>query len=284
MGARYPGERNTNGLRLHMDVKSATRVLDLFEAFAESARPMSLTEISAALGIPVSSCFNLMRTLESRGYLAGRQRRGARYPTRKLLEVARSIARGDPFGARVSALLARLRDETGETVCLGRQRDLGVYYVEVWESPNSIRYIVRPGETRSLHANSVGKAILAAMDAESRDAVLDRIRYTRYSAATLANRRELEADLELGRRRGWWTNDGETEPDALGIALPCRIGDELFGVSIVAPRYRLKPCLSQRVAQLRTAVEEIMSPTLEAPGAPDAAVGRSAPERRMKKV
>ena len=44
--------------------KIVKRTLDFFELFAEHKRPLSLSEISKLLGIPVSSCHDVLRALE----------------------------------------------------------------------------------------------------------------------------------------------------------------------------------------------------------------------------
>ena len=50
-------------------VKAAARALDLFEAFSEAQRPLTLTELAQRIGAPMSSCHALVRTLRARGYL-----------------------------------------------------------------------------------------------------------------------------------------------------------------------------------------------------------------------
>jgi Tripartite ATP-independent periplasmic transporter, DctM component/IclR helix-turn-helix domain len=50
-----------------MDVKSVGRTLDVFELIAGEQRPLTLTEVAAALEVPVSNCFNLVRALKGRG-------------------------------------------------------------------------------------------------------------------------------------------------------------------------------------------------------------------------
>jgi DNA-binding IclR family transcriptional regulator len=240
-----------------MDVKSATRVLDIFEAYADARVPLSPSQMADRLRIPMTSCFNLMRTIESRGYLYALQARGGRYPTRRLLEIAQVISGSDPIGATVTAILGRLREDTGETVCLAKRNDLGVLYTEAFESPQRIRYIVRPGETRTLHANSIGKAILATLAPAELDATLDRIEYRKFTEATIVAKDDLRGDINKGRQRGWWSNDGETEPDALAVAIPVRIGSEWYGVSVVGPRYRMKPRLRSLIEQLRAAGAEV---------------------------
>ena len=48
-------------------VKGAMRTLDLLEAFGREGRALKLTQLARLLGVPVSSCHQLVGTLEARG-------------------------------------------------------------------------------------------------------------------------------------------------------------------------------------------------------------------------
>src|SRR3546814_18839041 len=79
--------------------------------------------------IPVSSCFNLLKTIENRGYLYAVKPRGGVYPTKRILELARVIAANDPIASRVSPVLQALRDESGETIVFAKRRATHVVYL-----------------------------------------------------------------------------------------------------------------------------------------------------------
>src|SRR3546814_3897181 len=112
-----------------MDVKTAGRVIDLFEVFASLKRPATLSELSRKMEIPVSSCFNLLKTIENRGYLYAVKPRGGVYPTKRILELARVIAANDPIASRVSPVLQALRAESGEKIGRASCRERVCQYV-----------------------------------------------------------------------------------------------------------------------------------------------------------
>src|SRR4030067_1173429 len=89
-----------------MNVKTAGRTLDLFEAFAREGKPCSLSQRARAIDAPVSSCFGIVRTLEARGYLYEVKARAGFYPTKLLFEHARAIAGHDTL---VSELLGGMK-------------------------------------------------------------------------------------------------------------------------------------------------------------------------------
>lgn len=228
-----------------MEVKSATRVIDMLELFASKGRPMLISEIGNELKIPSSSCFKLVRTVERRGYLCDAGHGAGVYPTRRLLKLAKIISDKDALGEGVSAVIEKLRDETQETAILGRISDAQVLTVDAAESFSAIRFVVRVGDRRPLHANSVGKAILASMAAPAQEMLIKKIHWQRFTSATRMTEGALRKDLAEGAERGWWTNDGESVADAFAIACPVRIGEELYGISITGPSSRVRPRLHE---------------------------------------
>ena len=240
-----------------METKSEVRILSLFELFAQSGRAMTLTEVAESLHIPASSCFNLVRKVEQRGYLYAAKSRGALYPTRRLYDVAKKIFDNDVVTPTIRARMADLRDQVGETVCLAQRRDKEVVYLEVQESRHSIRFAIRVGDTRDLYANSMGKAILASLNKTERDRIVAGLNFRPLSPKTLSSRKALEADIEHGRKRGWYSNVGETAVDVLAAALPVLIGAECYGLSIVGPSNRMKPELDSHLKALHRAAAEI---------------------------
>ena len=59
---------------------------------------MALSELARALEMAPSTCFNLVRTFEARGFLYATGQRRALYPTKRMLILARDIAQHDPIG------------------------------------------------------------------------------------------------------------------------------------------------------------------------------------------
>jgi IclR family transcriptional regulator, acetate operon repressor len=242
-----------------MDVKSATRLLDLFEAFAVARKPCTLSELSRALGVPVSSCHALVKTLEGRGYLYGSGGRGGLYPTRRLFAVAQTIAAHEPLIERLRPALIRLRDETRETVILGKRQGDRIIYLEVLESLQTIRYSAQPGDLKPLHSSAIGKAVLGSLDPGELAALLPRLPLDRVTDATLVDPAALVADLAAARERGdIYITRGENVADVMAAAVPFQAGGETFGVAIAGPLYRMNDALPNSVHQLqhlRAAVE-----------------------------
>ena len=239
-----------------MSEKLLSRTLNVLEAFSGNSRPLSMSEIAQLTATPVASCARLLRSLVQVGLLR-ELAQGRRYcPTGRLATIAEALAGYNPWPDLLAGELRRLGDASGETVVLGVRQHLSVRTLAVVESPQSIRYCVEVGAPRPLHASSMGKALLAALPEPQRGALLAQIAYTAFTPATPATRAALEAELAVGRQRGWYTNLEETQPGVGALAAALRgqhEGDEALGVALVGPAARVAPTLEALGKQLRAA-------------------------------
>lgn len=221
-------------------VTAVERVLDILETFHASQRPLSLTDLAELAGIPKSSCHAIVGTLSARGYLYTLTRPRALYPTRKFYDLAQAIHARDPFVERVMPMLERLRDSSRETVILGKRQGDMVIYLEVVESPQSIRYSARPGEFKPLHSSAIGKALIGSMKEAELRAFLQGRELQSATSATLTDQEALLADLLESRRRGYFLTRGENVPDVWAVSAFLTVNAETLGVAIAGPRHRME--------------------------------------------
>lgn len=240
-----------------MDVKTAGRTLDLFETFAKVQTPLSLSELARALNAPPSSCFNLIRALQARGYLYSVQPRRQLYPTRRLFDVANAIVAGEPWMTRIEPVLEQLRDQTHETVILGKRLGDRVVYLNVIEGPQSIRYTARAGDLKPLHSSAIGKALLGALSPAELAEVLQQLPLDRVTDATITNRDTLLVDLDRGRKLGYFVTMGENVADVMAVATTVRLDGDVYGVAIAGPIHRMEGDLAAHVFTLITACTTI---------------------------
>jgi len=233
-----------------MDVKLVARTLDLFEHFAAELRPLPLTELAALMAVPVSSCLALVRTLVRRGYLYEVRKRGGYYPTRRLMQLARAITAADPVVEGVHPYLVGLRDATDETVVFGKIDGLTVLYLDVVESRKPIRYMAAPGDTRPVHANSIGKAIFGELTPIEHQTLAAKLGFERFTAHTTVDFAALATQADVSRQRGWHVNLGESAPELSAVAIAVKIGGDWYGISVVGPTERIEPLQEAHAMQL----------------------------------
>lgn len=231
-------------------VTSALRTLRVFEVFADQQRPLSLTELAEELGIPKSSCHAIVNTLSDRGYLYTLTRPRGLYPTKKLAMLMERVMAKDAFVQRATPLLEALRDQTEETIILGKLHGQSVIYLEVFESRQAIRYSARQGDRKPLHSSSIGKAMLGTMKEADLHAVLRQLPMPSITDATTTDPDSLFEDIRRSKKRGYYLTQGENVRDVWAVAATVAMGSEHFGVAIAGPQHRMKPSLAIRVREL----------------------------------
>ncbi|NGO55620.1 IclR family transcriptional regulator [Allomesorhizobium camelthorni] len=240
-----------------MRVKQVENLLDLFEIYARNKAPLTLTALSKVLGMPKSSTFNLIDTLVVRGFLYETKARGGFYPTRRLLDLARSVMEGDPFLERIHGELEALAKSTGETALLSARDNDHVIYVDVVESPALIRYSAKVGDRRPMHTTSSGKAILTTYPPDERERILRSLTYVAHQTTTKTTSKELAANLEEAIARGWCEDHAETTPDVMGLGVPILDGERRFGLAVAGPLYRMQNRRKELAALLQSAARRI---------------------------
>lgn len=239
-----------------MDIKTAGRTLDLFELFSRELRPLRLSEVAQLLDAPVSSCFQLIKTLERRGYVYALKLKSY-YPTKQLWQRAQAIAAHDPIVMLLAPAMEKLRDASGESVVLGQRSGKDVVMLEVVESPHLIRFTGHPGAVREMHCSALGKALLATMTAPERDSCLPADPLPARTATTITRRAALDAELARSLKRGWYEVRGESVSELHAIAVPLCLGTSQLALCLAGPVTRLAPRRAALAKLLLASAREI---------------------------
>jgi DNA-binding IclR family transcriptional regulator len=243
-------------MNVNSSVKSAGRALDVLEAFAAGRKPLTLNQLANAIGAPVSSCHGLVRTLQGRGYLYEAGRRSL-YPTKRLLDIGRTIVAHDPVLERLGPVLEGLRDATGETVILGKRQGGRVVYLEVVEGLHTVRYTAAPGEHKPLHSSAIGKALLGSLGGAERAALIATLDLAPITADTITSADALEANLARGRIRGAFATRSENVTDVMALAVPVVVNGETLGVAVAGPLPRMEAAAGDHVRHLAAAARTV---------------------------
>ncbi|MGP1615702.1 MAG: IclR family transcriptional regulator [Pollutimonas bauzanensis] len=237
------------------------RLLDIFEAFQLSQRPLSLTDLAEAANIPKSTCHAIVATLSSRGYLYSLSRPRALYPTKRMYDVALDILKKDPFLERATPLLERLRDTSRETVILGKRQGDSVVYLQVIESLQSIRYSAKTGDIKPMHSSSIGKALLGSLKETELRHWLAEKPLPAITSSTITDPEKLADDILQSRQLGYFQTRGENVSDVWAVSAFLKVDKETFAIAIAGPKHRMEASLPE-CAHLLVATCSFLSHTL----------------------
>lgn len=221
-------------------MKTAGLTLEIFEAFAAAKKPLSLSELARLVDSPVSSCHGLLQNLQKSGYVYAFDLRRQYYPTRRLFDIGAEIAVHDPIVDRITPILERLRAKTAETILLGRLQINQIVYLNVRESPQTIRYTATAGAIKPLLSSAIGKAFLGEMLDEELSVFLHTAEHIQVTSSTIVDPTQLLADIQRSRKRGYFVTRGENVPDVLAVARTCKMGSETIGIAVAGPIHRME--------------------------------------------
>ncbi|MFN3460326.1 MAG: IclR family transcriptional regulator [Oceanibaculum sp.] len=237
-----------------MIVRQAANVLDLLEFFARRGQPATLAEVSAAFGWPRSSTFNILTTLAERGFLYEPRPRAGYYPSPRWMALAQEIAAAEPLPDFARPLIERLSAETGETAAIVAPAGTQTVFLDVVESPASIRYFAQAGHRLPIHATSSGRALLTQYPRQERLALYRRIDFQRYSDTTPLKAEDVEARIAEETARGWHSSHAEYSVDLAGVAVPLPLGERRLSVVIAGPMFRMQDRMAEIAEILRKEV------------------------------
>lgn len=240
-------------------VKSAIRTLSLFSVFADAGRALSLGDIAERMEAPKSSCYELLQTLTHLGYIIALDGGRHYYPSRRLYELAEQINRFNPIKEKIQAQLKQLRDRTGETVIIGRLQGSNVVFTEVFDGTHTIRYTARSGDVGAVHSSALGKALLATLETEAKDKLLDELGFESFNEQTLVDKDALKANLIQSRKDGVYTAIGEHSADVMAIAAPVKIQGYQLAISVAGPISRVQKNASAYTTALKDTITQISS-------------------------
>lgn len=242
-----------------------SKILAILAAFETTRRSLSLTEISAAADLPLSTTHRLVGELVESGMLSRSANGGIQLGLR-LWAIAQNTGRQLRDTAR--PYVQDLFSLTGETSQLAiRDGNMSLYIDRVYGTKRIAR-ASRVGGRLPLHATAVGKVILAFSESWVADAYLE-LPLQQMTAHTRSNPKQLREELERVREKGYATTNEEVRLGTSSIAVPvfhtgrlgCSIG-LVIPTSHAANMDRFLPVLQGTSRRLEAATVHIPLETL----------------------
>ncbi len=238
--------------------KIVNRTLDVFELFAREQRPLSLTELMKRLDIPMSSCHDVVRALEARGFLYEVKSRAGYYPTARLYRLGKEIVEHDPVSARAEPILQALSVQLNASVSLARAKGTHCTYLLVCVPPDPLTFLVRPGDAlRNLYATSAGKAVLGSFPEAERRRVVEGLTLEPLTPYTLTDVEAILADVAAGEARGYFVNREESVEDALTLSARFVRNDDVYVVTASGTRRRMERRFDEAATAIQAVTQEL---------------------------
>jgi len=227
------------------------RLFGLLEVVAASPRPFTLQSMVEATGLPKATLHRMLQQLEGAGWLQ-RQGSGRHYGTGvRLRRLAEQLLLNDTLHGARHAVLRSLVEEIGESCNITALWGDEVVYLDRVETPEPLRFHLRPGSRVPCHATASGKMLLAQMGPAQRRQLLSHAPLRRCTDNTITDLDELEEELARVRRAGFAMDNEEFLPGLICVAVlvpgPGRTARSTSCVAAQAPVVRLPPAEAPRL-------------------------------------
>ncbi len=201
-------------------IKSAARVLEVLELFADTRTPLRQKVIVERLAYPQSSTTGLLKSLVALGYLNYHRATRTYFPTTRVAAVGDWINHYLYGSGQLMAMMQRIHAETDETVALVSQNDLYVQYLRVIVPDHPHKYPVPEGGMRLLTQSSAGLVLLSRMPDRGVARLVRHIDIQARGTAPRTDLPQLLDQLHWIREHGHCFLAGIPFPEAATISLP----------------------------------------------------------------
>ncbi|AIT07570.1 transcriptional regulator [Sphingomonas taxi] len=182
--------------KVRYQAPALTKGLEILELLAASSVPLTMSDVSTALGRSVSEIFRMLQVLEAHRYIA-RGDDGYRLTNRLF-----ALSMGQPpvrdLVSTALPVMRTLARQTGQSCHLVVVSGAEMVAIAGVEAPGLSGFAVRVGYRRPLHRSASGRILLAFQPEDTRAAMLDEVRATGDTIDDAALATQLAAILAAG--------------------------------------------------------------------------------------
>lgn len=201
-------------------VPALERGLRLLACFGRGREIQTAPDLARELGLPRSTVFRLLSTLEHMGYL---ERIGNDYRLGlAVLRLGYDYLSTQDVARLAQPVLQQLCDQLGFACNLALRDGTSIVYVARITPPNAFAGAVHVGSRLPAHATVLGRVLLQDMQEAQLQALFAGATLTQFSAGTPQSVAQLAQLLEQDRQCGYAMGEGFYELGVSSIAAPVR--------------------------------------------------------------
>jgi DNA-binding IclR family transcriptional regulator len=241
-------------------VKSAARVLQLFELFNDIKRPARAGEIAGRLGYPQSSTSVLLKTLVQLGYLELDDRERAYQPSARVALLGAWRASKAGSLTPIMDVMQELSDETGMTINLASRTGLYAQYIHVIQATSTLRLDTPIGTNRLLVWSAAGFALMSDLKDSGIRLLVHRTQSEFPATARKITAAAVLENVQSFRRQGHFLSNELVTPGGghismriPGTARPLAIGISGWIEDVLREETRFLRAMRRGLARLRRA-------------------------------
>ncbi|MBS4205450.1 IclR family transcriptional regulator [Lederbergia citrea] len=192
------------------NVPALEKGLLILEWLSKSEEPLRITDIHEQLGIPKTSVFMMMSTLEAMEYVEKVD--DSRYRvTMKLYNIGIETKSKYDIRRIARPYMEKLAQKLRFTVHLAILSNGRAVYIEKVNGPTFVQFDTKVGQSMHIHSSAVGKVLAAYLDEETVDEILENNPMVRATENTITSPELFKQFLANVRETGYAVEDEEGE-------------------------------------------------------------------------
>ena len=246
--------------RDHPDfVTALERGLAVLGAFEAGPRQVTLSEMSARIGLSRGTARRLLLTLVELGFVAFDGKSFSLTP--RVMRLGFSFLSSLGIGEVAQPIVNALSAQVGESCSMAILDGDDLVFVARAETTNVYRTTLAVGVRLPAHATSLGRVLLAALPDQDLDATLSRLRILPLTPRTTTDKAALRAAIVQVRQDGYAIVEDELQMGVRSIAVPVpgRGGSAGAALNVggLTPRTSFETMHNEYLPLLRAAAMEI---------------------------
>lgn len=220
--------------------RTTQRTVEILKLVSKSPEGITLDDICVGLQIPKTSAYDIVTTLVEMGMVKVDRGQRQRYTIGlTAYRIGINYTNNLDFIGVIEPELKSFAKTLGKTVFFGVRSDHEVVYICKAEPENPIITTATVGTKNPMYCTSLGKAILAFCDEETREMVLGRMRLRPKTEHTITDKDAFLAELDQVRAQGYGMDDREMEDHMKCVGAPVFGADgNLLGAISVSSLYK----------------------------------------------
>jgi IclR family transcriptional regulator, pca regulon regulatory protein len=230
----------------------------VIRAFDADHSEMRLSDVAAATGLTRAAARRFLLTLVELGYVRLEDGRFSLRP--RVLDLGYAYLSGLSFAEIAEPHMEGLVRRLNESSSISVLDDTDIVYVVRVPTRRIMTITLAVGTRLPAYATSMGRVLLAQLDADDLEERLARIKPRKLTPHTITGKRALRAELAAVREQGYATVDQELEEGLRSAAVPIRDpGGRVaaLNISVHASRASMEELRRSYLPQVQKVAREI---------------------------
>ncbi|MGG3625363.1 IclR family transcriptional regulator [Bacillus gobiensis] len=221
------------------EVGTLKKGLDIFQLLLEHPS-LSIQEIIEMLQLNQSTTYRLVSTLEQNRFISKNNNRYEISDTLISKILQKSKHTNYDLTWKSVSFMDKLSQETGETTYIGMMQGTEMMITQAVQGKYATRTHLEVGDRLSLHADAIGKCILAFKEKDEQSRIIDSLTFEKRTDHTITSLDLFLEELDRTKKNGYSLDNEEGEIGVRCVSAPVYKGDQVIAaVAISGPSVRV---------------------------------------------